>query len=72
MKNTYQTLLDTLKSIPGVMSLSHILYNDFDDMKYGWNGLLITLRINQNDGLFFITRCLDNRYFQHGRLGKKS
>ena len=37
-------------------------------MKKGWNGLLIFLHIEEctQEGLFFLTRCIDRRYWEHG------
>ncbi len=68
MNHTYTLLIDTINSLPGIEITSHILDQDYLYIKDGWNGLLLFFHVDQSDseGLFFITRCLDDRYFEHG------
>lgn len=63
-------LIDILSKLPGVEVTGHILDNNFDTIKSGWGGPIIFLHIDEveTDGLFFLTRCLDKRYFQHGHV----
>jgi hypothetical protein len=67
MKEVEQ-LIDILSKLPGVEVTCHILDNNFDTIKSKWGGPLILLHIDEKDkdGLFFLTRCLDKRYFEHG------
>lgn len=69
MKEVEQ-LIDIISKLPGVEVTGHILNKTFDDIKSGWSGPLIFLHIDEGeqDGLFFLTRCLDKRYFEHGHI----
>ena len=74
MNKTYELLIDTINSLPGieitttVISSAHIFDKEFLDIRTKWNGIFLFFHSNQLDseGLFFLTRCLDRRYFQHG------
>jgi len=65
-----EILLDIINKLPGVEVTGHILDRSFSEIKSGWSGPLIFLHIDEGevDGLFFLTRVLDKRYFQHGHL----
>lgn len=69
MKEAEQ-LIDIISKLPGVEVTSHILDRSFNDIRSGWSGPSIFLHIDEGEaeGLFFLTRCLDNRYFKHGHL----
>jgi len=69
MKEVEQ-LIDIISKLPGVEVTGHILNKNFDEIKSRWSGPLIFLHIDETDadGLFFLTRVLDKRYFAHGHL----
>lgn len=69
MKEVEQ-LIDILSKLPGVEVTGHILDKTFDEIKSKWSGPLIFLHMveGEADGLFFLTRVLDKRYFEHGHL----
>lgn len=68
LKKEYKDLLMTFDALPGVHVLSTILDKSFDKMKERWSGLLIFIHIEEytQEGLFFLTRCIDKRYWEHG------
>ena len=68
LKQEYKNLLMAFDALPGVHVTSSNLDKSFDKMKVGWNGLLIFLHIEEccQEGLFFLTRCLDKRYWEYG------
>lgn len=68
LKPEYKNLLMAIQALPGVHVQSTTLDKSFDRMKVGWNGLLIFLHIEEccQEGLFFLTRCLDKRYWEYG------
>lgn len=58
-------LLKTINALPGIIDISSTpLYDK------GWSSFIIFFEvdINDNTGLFFLTRCLDRRYFKYGDL----
>ena len=63
MKELYNQLIETIKSVPGIEIIGH---NLIDSSKY--NGLYIFFHSNEKDpeGLFFITRSIDMRYWEYG------
>lgn len=65
-----EILLDIITKLPGVEVTGHILDKTFSEIKSRWQGPLIFLHIDEaeQEGLFFLTRVLDKRYFQHGHL----
>lgn len=69
MKEVEQ-LIDIISKLPGVEVTGHILNKSFDQIKSKWSGPIIFLHIDEGEveGLFFLTRVLDKRYFQHGHL----
>ena len=75
MRPEYKNLLMALQALPGVHVTSTTLDGPFDRIKEarrygmkGWNGVLIFLHIEEctQEGLFFLTRCLDRRYWEYG------
>ncbi len=68
MNKTYELLIDTINSLPGIEIGSHIFDKEFSYIKSNWSGVFLFFHSHQLDpeGLFFLTRCLDRRYFQHG------
>jgi hypothetical protein len=68
MNPEYKNLLMAFGALPGVHVTSTTLDEPFDRIKEGWNGLLIFLHIEEctQEGLFFLTRCMDRRYWEHG------
>ena len=68
MKPEYKNLLMAIQALPGVHVTSTVLDKSFDRIKKGWNGVLIFLHIEEctQEGLFFLTRCMDRRYWEHG------
>ena len=63
MKELYNQLIETIKSVPGIEIAGH---NLIDSSKH--NGLYIFFHSNEKDpeGLFFITRSIDMRYWEYG------
>ena len=63
MKELYNQLIETIKSVPGIEIIGH---NLIDSSKH--NGLYIFFNSNEKDpeGLFFITRSIDMRYWEYG------
>lgn len=77
MKPEYKKLLMAIQALPGVHVTSTVftshdvnakLEEEFDRIKKGWSGILIFLHIEEctQEGLFFLTRCIDKRYWEHG------
>ena len=68
LKKEYKDLLMTIEALPGVHVTSTILDKTFKNIKEKWNGILIFLHIEEctQEGLFFLTRCTDRRYWEHG------
>ena len=68
LKTEYKNLLMAIQALPGVHIISSILDKPFDRIKSGWNGALIFLHIEEftQEGLFFLVRCIDKRYWEHG------
>jgi len=68
LKKEYKDLLMTIEALPGVHVQSTTLDKTFDKMKSGWNGILIFLHIEEStqEGLFFLVRSIDRRYWEHG------
>jgi hypothetical protein len=68
LKKEYKDLLMTIQALPGVHVTSTILDKTFTNIKEKWNGILIFLHIEEctQEGLFFLTRCMDRRYWEHG------
>lgn len=62
-------LLESINALPGIFDVSSIpLYTPNGDFTKGWDSFLIFFEVDPKDntGLFFLTRCLDRRYFKHG------
>ena len=69
MNQEYKNLLMAIQALPGVHVTGTVLDKSFDSIKKGWNGVLIFLHIEEctQEGLFFLTRCMDRRYWEHGK-----
>ena len=70
MKELYKKLTETLNALPGIKVTGDNLSNSFDKMKSRWVGCCIFFYSDEKDaeGLFFLTRCLDKRYWEFGNL----
>ena len=68
LKPEYKNLLMTFQALPGVHVTSSNLDSLFDKIKKKWSGVLIFLQIEEctQEGLFFLARCMDRRYWEHG------
>jgi hypothetical protein len=68
LREEYKDMLMAIEALPGVNVTSTILDKTFTNIKEKWNGILIFLHIEEStqEGLFFLTRCLDRRYWEHG------
>jgi hypothetical protein len=68
LKPEYKNLLMAFDALPGVHVTNSNLDKSFDRIKKGWNGVLIFLHIEEcrQEGLFFLARCMDRRYWEHG------
>ncbi len=68
LKPEYKNLLMAFDALPGVHVTSSNLDKSFDRIKKGWNGILIFIHIEEctQEGLFFLARCMDRRYWEHG------
>ena len=72
MKELYKQLTDTIQALPGIEVSGSNLSNSFDKIKSNWGGHCIFFYSNEKDaeGLFFLTRCIDTRYWEFGHLWK--
>ncbi len=70
MKELYKQLTETIESLPGIEVTGSNLTNTFYKIKSSWNGVLLFFYSDEKDaeGLFFLTRCIDSRYWQYGNL----
>jgi len=68
LRKEYKDMLMAIEALPGVHVTSTILDKTFTNIKEKWNGILIFLHIEEctQEGLFFLTRCMDRRYWEHG------
>jgi len=73
LKKEYKDLLMTIEALPGVHVTSTILDKTLglyphEGIHSEWNGILIFLHIEEctQEGLFFLTRCMDRRYWKYG------
>ena len=68
LKPEYKNLLMAIQALPGVHVTSSNLDSSFDKIKKKWNGVLVFLHIEEccQEGLFFLARCMDRRYWEHG------
>jgi hypothetical protein len=68
LKKEYKDMLMAIEALPGVHVTSTILDKTFTNIKEKWNGILIFLHIEEctQEGLFFLTRCMDRRYWEYG------
>jgi len=70
MKDLYKRLTKTINALPGIKSTGNNLTNSFDKIKSNWGGCCLFFYSDEKDaeGLFFLTRCLDTRYWKFGHL----
>jgi hypothetical protein len=70
MKDLYKRLTKTINALPGIKSTGNNLTNSFDKIKSNWGGCCLFFYSDEKDaeGLFFLTRCLDTRYWEFGHL----
>jgi hypothetical protein len=70
MKELYKQLTETVNALPGLEDSGSNLQNSFDIIKSRWNGILLFFSSDEKDaeGLFFLTRCIDKRYWEYGHL----
>ncbi len=70
MKELYKKLTETIESLPGIEVSGSNLSRSFDKIKSSWNGVLLFFYSSEKDteGLFFLTRCIDSRYWEFGHL----
>jgi hypothetical protein len=68
MKELYKKITKTIDSLPGIEVTGSNLSNSFDKIKSRWNGLYIFFHSSERDaeGLFFLTRSIDSRYWEFG------
>ena len=68
MKELYKQLTETINSLPGIETTGSNLSNSFDMIKSSWSGCYIFFFSDEKDaeGLFFLTRCIDSRYWEFG------
>ena len=70
MKELYNQLIQTLKSVPGIEIVGHNLKDSTNTTNdwAGQSGLYIFFHSNEKEpeGLFFITRSIDMRYWEWG------
>jgi len=74
LKEDYKNLLMAIQAIPGINVQSTNLYKTFEELNK-WNGLLIFLHVEESciykqEGLFFLARSIDRRYWEHGNKWK--
>jgi hypothetical protein len=70
MKDLYKELTKVLSSLPGIELSGNNLSNSFDKIKSSWGGprIFFISDEKETEGLFFLTRCLDTRYWKYGHL----
>lgn len=70
MKELYKQLTETINSLPGIQISGDNLSNSFDKIKSNWGGACLFFCSDEKDteGLFFLTRCIDTRYWEYGHL----
>jgi hypothetical protein len=70
MKELYKQLTETINSLPGIQISGDNLSNSFDKIKSSWGGACLFFWSDEKDteGLFFLTRCIDTRYWEYGHL----
>lgn len=70
MKDLYKRLTETINSLPGIEVNGSNLSNSFDKIKSNWGGTCLFFWSDEKDaeGLFFLTRCMDTRYWEFGHL----
>jgi len=70
MKELYKQLQKTIEALPGIEVTGSNLSHSFSKIKSRWSGPYIFFHCSERDaeGLFFLTRSLDSRYWEFGHL----
>ena len=70
MKDLYKELTKVISSLPGIQINGDNLSNSFDKIKSNWGGVCLFFSSDEkeSEGLFFLTRCIDARYWEWGNL----
>lgn len=70
MKELYKQLQETIDALPGIETIGNNLSNSFDKIKSNWGGLCLFFYSDEGDteGLFFLIRSMDVRYWEFGHL----
>lgn len=70
MKELYKQLQETIDALPGIETIGNNLSNTFDKIKSNWGGLCLFFYSDEGDteGLFFLIRSMDVRYWEYGHL----
>ncbi len=68
MKELYKQLTKTIEALPGIEITGHNISHSFSNIKSRWHGFYIFFHCSERDaeGLFFLTRCMDSRYWKYG------
>jgi hypothetical protein len=68
LPNHYKNLIMSIEALPGIKVGQNNLNNPFNKIVDTWHGIFIFFTVNDtnNEGLFFLARCLSNRYWEHG------
>jgi hypothetical protein len=68
MKYESDYLIKRIGSLPGIEIISNNLIYDIDILKQKWTGIHIFFHSDEKnaEGIFFLTRCLDRRYWEYG------
>ncbi len=70
MKDLHKRLVDTINSLPGIDLNGHNLSHPFNEITSNWGGACLFFYSDEKDteGLFFIIRSMDARYWEYGHL----
>lgn len=70
MKDLYKELTEIIDSLPGIELTVDNLSLSFSKIKSRWRGTMIFFHSDEKEteGLFFLTRCMDRRYWEFGHL----
>ncbi len=70
MKELYKKLQETIEALPGIEVTGSNLSHPFNEIKSRWHGIYLFFHCSERDaeGLFFLTRSMDRRYWECGHL----
>lgn len=70
MKDLYKELTKIIDSLPGIELTGNNLSHSFNKIKSSWRGTMIFFHSDEKEveGLFFLTRCMDRRYWEYGHI----